>query len=188
MSKTSKLKFFSRPEVALYGISVGAFKSLPHIAIDDEMLTDKQSFQQRKALILNCADITPEEFNTLETPDFFKLYEDICDLILTPSDEKRGQKLTGKDFEFTLLHPFENEAGEKLSTIKFQVPKVVHSEALAELEDPQEREDFMFQVVAGLEPEDFECLSLDDYLALKPQVGAFFQRSAAYFRPATSKA
>lgn len=170
--------------VKLKTITTSAFKALPHIKLTQ--MTPKQEFEQRKALILQCAEISEEKFNTLHSPDFLKLYEDICDLILKASDEIQGDKLNGDKFEFALLHPFENEAGQKFERIKFQVPKVAHSQALADIEDEDEREDFMFRVVTGLAKEDFNFLSLNDYLALKPQVGAFFQQSAGYFRPTTS--
>ncbi len=172
--------------VKLKTITTSAFKALPHIKLTQ--MTPKQEFEQRKALILQCAEISEEKFNTLHSPDFLKLYEDICDLILKASDEIQGDKLNGDKFEFALLHPFENEAGQKFERIKFQVPKVAHSQALADIEDEEEREDFMFRVVTGLTKEDFNFLSLNDYLALKPQVGAFFQQSAGYFRQMTWKA
>ncbi|MBY7899922.1 phage tail assembly protein [Vibrio fluvialis] len=167
--------------VNLNFITTSSFKALPHITLNQ--LSPKQEFEQRKALILKCSDITEEKFNNLHAPDFLKLYEDICDLILKASDDIQGEKLDGQSFEFALLHPFENETGQKFERIKFQVPKVVHSQALADIEDEDEREDFMFRVVTGLTKEDFNFLSLNDYLALKPQVGAFFQQSAGYFRP-----
>lgn len=167
--------------VQLKTISTAGFKALPHIKLTS--MSAKQEFEQRKALILLCADINEAKFNTLHAPDFIQLYEDIVDIILKPSDELKGEKLSGSSFEFDLLEPFENEAGEKFTRIKFQVPKVLHSQALAEIEDDEEREDFMFRVVTGLQKEDFKYLSLNDYLALKPQVGAFFQQSAAFFRP-----
>ncbi|MBT2946352.1 phage tail assembly protein [Vibrio anguillarum] len=175
--------------VKLKIISTASFKALPHIKLIE--MTPKQEFEQRKAVILHCAEITLEKFNTLHTPDFLQLYSDIIEFILTPSDELQGKKLSGDRFEFDLLDPFENEAGEKFARIKFQVPKVSHSEALAKIEDDEEieadeeREDFMFRVVTGLQKADFQYLSLRDYLALKPQVGAFFQQSAAFFHPAT---
>ncbi|OEE41519.1 hypothetical protein A1QW_15360 [Vibrio anguillarum] len=169
--------------VKLKIISTASFKGLPHIKLTE--MTPKQEFEQRKAVILHCAEITLEKFNTLHTPDFLQLYSDIIEFILTPSDEVQGKKLSGDRFEFDLLDPFENEAGEKFDRIKFQVPKVSHSAALAEIEDDEEREDFMFRVVTGLQKADFQYLSLRDYLALKPQVGAFFQQSAAFFHPAT---
>ncbi|MGL4223823.1 MAG: phage tail assembly protein [Vibrio sp.] len=169
--------------VPLKVISTAAFKSLPHIKLSQ--MTPKQEFEQRKALILTCADISPDKFNTLHSPDFLKLYEDICAVILKASDETQGKKLDGEQFDFDLLHPFENEAGQKFAHIKFQVPKVAHSAALADIDDEDEREDFMFRVVTGLSKLDFNYLSLNDYLALKPQVGAFFQQSAGYFHPMT---
>ncbi|PMJ89865.1 hypothetical protein BCU12_01210 [Vibrio sp. 10N.261.55.A7] len=169
--------------VTLKTISTADFKSLPHIKLTN--MTAKQEFEQRKAVILHCAELEFEKFNTLHSPDFLQLYEDICDVVLKPSDGIQGKKLTGDCFEFDLLEPFENEAGDKFSRIKFQVPKVQHSEAIADIEDDEEREDFMFRVVTGLQKEDFQFLSLNDYLALKPQVGAFFQQSAGFFRPKT---
>lgn len=169
--------------VKLKIITTAAFKALPHIKLTQ--MTAKQEYEQRKELILKCAELPLDKFNTLKSPDFLKLYEDICDLILKASDEIQGNKLNGESFEFPLLHPFENEAGQKFTRIKFQVPMVSHSQALADLEDDEEREDFMFRVVTGLTKADFNFLSLNDYLALKPQVGAFFQQSAGYFRPAT---
>lgn len=169
--------------VKLKIIKTADFKALPHIKLTQ--LTAKQEYEQRKELILKCSELPLDKFNTLKSPDFLKLYEDICDLILKASDEIQGKKLNGESFEFPLLHPFENEAGQKFSRIKFQVPVVAHSQALADIEDDEEREDFMFRVVTGLTKADFNFLSLNDYLALKPQVGAFFQQSAGYFRPTT---
>ncbi|WED23085.1 phage tail assembly protein [Vibrio sp. JC009] len=166
--------------VKLKTISVAQFKALPFIKLDQT--TDAQEFAQREALIFACSDISEEKFATLSAPDFIQLYEDIRDLILKPSDEIDREKLGGNDFEFDLLHPFTNEVQEKVSHIKFKVPGVIHSRELANIDDPEEREDFMFRVVTNLQKEDFNYLSINDYLALKPQVGAFFQQSAGYFR------
>ncbi|PNQ69025.1 hypothetical protein C1141_06470 [Vibrio agarivorans] len=186
MKNLSKLAFFARESVALNTITVTDFRKLPHIEAEQE-LTAKQLFVQRKAVIMACSDLKPEEFETLAVPDFNQLYEDICDLILKPSDELHGDVLDGKSGCFDLLHPFENEVGEKITRITFTIPKVAHSEALAELTEDKDRENFMFEVITGLQTSDLNFLSINDYLALKPQVGAFFQQSAAYFRPMTSK-
>ncbi|KAB0300705.1 phage tail assembly protein [Vibrio fortis] len=182
MTHQSKLTFFARESVALNTIPVAQFRQLPHIETEQE-LSAKQLFLQRKAVIMACSDLTLDEFETLAVPDFNQLYDDICDLILKPSDEVQGEVLNGKSASFELLHPFENEVGEKISRITFTIPKVAHSEALAELTEDKERENFMFEVITGLHTSDLNFLSINDYLALKPQVGAFFQQSAAYFRP-----
>ncbi|CDT72416.1 conserved hypothetical protein [Vibrio coralliirubri] len=187
MKNQSKLTFFSRESVTLKTIPVAQFRKLPHIETEQE-LTAKQLFEQRKAVIMACSDVSKEEFETLSVPDFNQLYDDICDLILKPSDELRGEQLNGKSVEFALLYPFENEVGEKINKVKFAIPKVAHSEALADILEERAREDFMFEVITGLQTSDLDFLSINDYLALKPQVGAFFQQSAAYFRPMTLRA
>ncbi|MGD8109390.1 phage tail assembly protein [Vibrio sp. TRT 17S01] len=175
----AQLKFDELRKIKFKVISVAAFKSLPHIELTE--LTDTQEFEQRKQVILTCTNVTEEKFNTLKSPDFIQLYSDICEFILTPSDQVKGHPLGGEDFCFDLLHPFTNEVEEHISHIKFTVPNVIHSQELAKIEDSQEREDFMFRVVTGLSKQDFEYLSLNDYLALKPQVGAFFLPSAGFF-------
>lgn len=177
-TQTTKLR-----TIKLKTLSTADFKALPHIKL--KQLTDKQEYEQRKALILHCSELAPEQFNTLHSPDFIQLYENIADMVLKPSDEIQGSKLNGERFEFDLLHPFKNEAGDDITRIKFKVPKVVHTEALADLDEDEQREDFMFRVVTGLEAADFKFLSLNDYLALKAQVGAFFQPSAGFFRSKT---
>ncbi|NAW66711.1 phage tail assembly protein [Photobacterium halotolerans] len=190
MKKSSTLPFFKRnenPTLELKTLSVEAFRALPFMGVDGT-LSAKQHFAQRKAAIMGCTDLTAEEFETFTAPDFNQLYSDISAFILKPSDELRDQPLTGKDFEFTLLFPFENELGETIEHIRFKVPKVAHSEALAEISDQHEREDFMFRVVCGLEKADFNQMAINDYLAIKPQVGAFFQQSGDFFRPTTLKA
>ncbi|HFQ4959192.1 TPA: phage tail assembly protein [Vibrio vulnificus] len=187
MKTISTLTFFTRPTVALNTISVSEFKKLPHIEQEDT-LDQKQLFEQGKAAILACSDVSTDEFTTLTVPDFNQLFNDISELITTRSDLAQGQALNGKSTSFTLLHPFENEVGEKVTKVKFSVPTVAHSEALAELDDQHEREVFMFEVITGLQRSDFDYLSINDYLALKPQVGAFFQQSAEYFRQRTLKA
>ncbi|AUI88170.1 hypothetical protein BS333_17580 [Vibrio azureus] len=187
MKNQSKLTFFCRENVVLNTLPVAQFRQLPHIETEDE-LTAKQLFEQRKALILACSDVSKTEFDTLSVPDFNQLYDDICDMILQPSDALQGAPLNGASAEFTLLYPFDNEVGETIHKVTFAIPKVAHSEALADINEAQAREDFMFEVITGLQPSDLHFLSINDYLALKPQVGAFFQQSAAYFRPMTSKA
>ena len=160
--------------VQLKTMAIAAFKRLPHIKVDDEEMTNYQTFEQRKATILECSDLTKEQFDLLATPDFHQLYSDICEYILTPADIAQGSQLDSDQFNFDLLHPFTNEVQDEIKHIRFNVPKTIHSEELSKLTDNEEREDFMFRVVTGLEKRDFEFLSTNDYLALKPQVGAFF--------------
>ncbi|CED71538.1 putative uncharacterized phage protein [Aliivibrio wodanis] len=160
--------------IGLMKLSITEFKNLPHIKIDEKDMTNLQVFEQRKATILRCSELTKEQFDLLATPDFHHLYQDVCHYILTPADAVNGEILDEDTFSFDLLHTFENEVGEKIEHVRFRVPKTIHSEKLAELTDDEEREDFMFRVVTGLEQRDFEYLSTNDYLALKPQVGAFF--------------
>lgn len=184
MDLTVNLPFFTRngqSEMGFRPITLTEFRALPAIDKDADAMTDAEVFKQRKALILTCTDLTEAEFNELTAPDFNELYKTISDFILQPADEMNGTTLTGKDFEFELLFPFINEVGEPVKHITFNVPKVKHSEALAVLKDDTQREDFMFRVVCGLAAEDLGQLALNDYLALKPQVGAFFQLAGDYF-------
>ncbi|WP_417536353.1 hypothetical protein [Methylophaga sp.] len=189
MSKVIKLPFFKRGdsnEMTINTISVKQFRELPHINI--EGLSAKQLFQQRKALIQACTDISEAEFNTLSTPDFNTLATEAQNFVLTPSDELKGKPLEVKDWTFELLFPFTNELNEEISTIRFTVPNVASSELLAEITDQEEREDYMFKVVCGLEKQDLALLSINDYLTIKPRVGDFFLQSGDYFRPMTFKA
>ncbi|MGR5061963.1 phage tail assembly protein [Photobacterium sp. DNB22_13_2] len=187
MKKTTKLPFYNRNgnhQIEIKPISLGAFRLLPYVNLGvDKDLSPSELFRQLKAMILACTDISNEEFEELSAPDFTQLHEDIRDFILKPSDEIQEKQLTGSDFEFDLLFPFTNELGENISHIKFVVPKVKHSEALAEITDDTERENFMFRVVCNLDTPDMDAMALNDYLAIKPQVGAFFQLSGDYFRP-----
>ncbi|WP_235284676.1 phage tail assembly protein [Vibrio coralliilyticus] len=160
--------------VELKTLPIAEFKRLPHIKLDEKEMTHLQIFEQRKATILKCSELTEKQFAVIKAPDFHKLYADICEFVLTPADLAQGNVLNTDKFEFDLLHPFSNEVEEQIKHIRFNVPLTSHSEALAELVDDEEREDFMFRVVTGLEKSDFEYLSTNDYLALKPQVGAFF--------------
>lgn len=189
MNKICKLPFFKRGEsneMTINTISLAVFRALPHINLVD--LSAKHTFQQRKALIKHCTDITEDEFNRLSVPDFNTLAEDTQTFILTPSDELKGSPLEVKDWTFDLLFPFTNELGDTIATISFKVPNVAASEMLAAITDDQEREDYMFKVVCGLETKDLEQLSINDYLTLKPRVGDFFLQSGDYFRPMTFKA
>ncbi|MBU2897678.1 phage tail assembly protein [Vibrio hepatarius] len=160
--------------VQLKTLPIAEFKRLPHIKLDEKKMTHLQIFEQRKATILKCSKLTEKQFAVIKAPDFHKLYADICEFVLTPADLAQGNALDINKFEFDLLHPFSNEVEEQIKHIRFNVPLTSHSEALAELVDDEDREDFMFRVVTGLEKSDFEFLSTNDYLALKPQVGAFF--------------
>ncbi|MFH0267238.1 hypothetical protein [Vibrio rumoiensis] len=108
--------------------------------------------------------------------------------VSTPSDELKGTPLEVKDWTFDLLFPFTNELDDEIKTIRFTVPNVGSSELLAEITDDQEREDYMFKVVCGLEKQDLALLSINDYLTLKPRVGDFFLQSGAFFSPMTFKA
>ncbi|MFV0449459.1 MAG: phage tail assembly protein [Vibrio sp.] len=189
MNKICKLPFFKRgesDEMIINTISVAAYRTLPHVHLHE--LSAKQAFQQRKALIKNCTDITEDEFNRLSTPDFNTLAEDAMTFVSMPSDELKGLPLEVKDWTFDLLFPFTNELGDTIATISFKVPNVAASEMLAAITDDQEREDYMFKVVCGLETKDLELLSINDYLTLKPRVGDFFLQSGDYFRPMTFKA
>ncbi|WP_253825340.1 phage tail assembly protein [Vibrio sp. 03-59-1] len=160
--------------VALKTMSIEAFKALPHIKLDENEMSHLQVFEQRKAVIMLCSELTTEQFDLLAAPDFHKLHRDTCDYILTPSDVAMDKPLNEDVFAWDLMHPFTNEVQESHSHIRFHVPKTIHSEELAKLTDDEQREDFMFRVVTGLEKSDFAFLSTNDYLALKPQVGAFF--------------
>ena len=189
MSKVIKLPFFKRSdsnEMTINTISVKQFRELPHIHAED--LSAKQSFQQRKALIQVCTDITEAEFNTLSAPDFNTLATEAQTFVLTPSDDLKGKPLEVKDWTFELLFPFTNELSEDIKTIRFTVPNVASSELLAEITDQQEREDYMFKVVCGLEKQDLSLLSINDYLTLKPRVGDFFLQSGDFFNPMTFSA
>ncbi|MBD1572878.1 phage tail assembly protein [Vibrio sp. S17_S38] len=189
MSKVIKLPFFKRNEsneMTINTISVKQFRELPHINVVE--LSAKQAFQQRKALIQACTDITESEFNSLSAPDFNTLASEAQTYILTPADELKGTPLEVKDWSFELLFPFTNEVSEEIKTIRFSVPNVASSELLAEITDDQEREDYMFKVVCGLEHQDMALLSINDYLTLKPRVGDFFLQSGDYFRPMTFRA
>ncbi|HIF9067526.1 TPA: phage tail assembly protein [Photobacterium damselae] len=188
MEKSSVLPFFHRRgdhKLNIKTISVGDFRKLPYVMKDE--LSSPEQFKQFKAMILACTDLTELEFEELSAPDFTQLHQDIRAFILTPSDELNGQPLTGTQFEFDLLFPFKNELNEDIGHIKFKVPKVKHSEALANIDDHYEREEFMFRVVCDLEKQDMDMMAINDYLAIKPQVGAFFQLAGDYFRPKTSK-
>ncbi|MCD9516995.1 phage tail assembly protein [Photobacterium carnosum] len=188
MNKETTLPFFTRSgshKLTINTITLGAFRKLPFVMKDD--LSAAEQFKQFKAMILACTDLTPTEFEELSVPDFTQLHQDIRAFILTPSDEMNDHSLTGKDFEFDLAFPFTNELEETISHIKFAVPKVKHSEALADIDDHYDREEFMFRVVCHLDKQDMDAMALNDYLAIKPQVGAFFQLAGDYFRPVTSK-
>lgn len=190
MSKIIKLPFFKRNdesnEMTINTISVKQFRELPHINVVE--LSAKQAFQQRKALIQACTDITEKEFNTLTAPDFNTLATESQTFILTPADDLKGKPLEVKDWTFELLFPFTNEVSEEIKTITFKVPNVAASEMLAEITDEQAREDYMFKVVCGLEHQDMALLSINDYLTLKPRVGDFFLQSGAFFSPMTFNA
>lgn len=189
MSKVIKLPFFKRGEsneMTINTIPLKQYRDLPHVNLTT--LSAMQLFQQRKALIQACTDITNAEFNTLTAPDFNTIADEAQAYILTPSDELKGTPLKVKDWEFELLFPFTNEVSEEIKTITFKVPNVIASEMLAEIKDDQEREDYMFKVVCGLENQDMDLLSINDYLTLKPRVGDFFQQSGDYFRPMTFRA
>lgn len=184
MNKICKLPFFKRGEsheIAINTISVAQFRALPHINLTE--LSAKQAFQQRKALIQKSTDVTEDEFNSFSVPDFNTLAEEAQTFVLTPSDELKGSPLEVKDWTFELLFPFTNELGDEIKTIRFTVPNVGTSELLAEITDDQEREDYMFKVVCGLEKQDLALLSINDYLTLKPRVGDFFLQSGAFFNP-----
>ena len=186
MNKAVKLPFFKRGdsnEIAINAITVKAFRDIPHV--NNENLTSAHHFAQRKAMILSCTDIIEAEFETFTAPDFNTLSEAIQSFILTPSDELKGEPLENSDFTYDLLFPFDNDLGDNFNHIKFQVPKVTHSQALAELNDDQQREDFMFTVVCGFGNEDIQLMKLNDYLTLKPKVGDFFIQSGDYFHPTT---
>ncbi|MGF1684808.1 phage tail assembly protein [Photobacterium minamisatsumaniensis] len=189
MKKTIKLPFYNRNgnhEIDIKPISLGEFRKLPYVNFGvDKELIPSELFQQLKAMILACTDISTEEFEELSAPDFTQLHEDIRAFILKPSDEIQEKPLSGSDFEFELLFPFANDLNESISRIKFVVPKVKHSEALAEITEDTARENFMFSVVCNLDKPDMEAMALNDYLAIKPQVGAFFQLSGDYFLPTT---
>jgi hypothetical protein len=58
--------------VKLKIIKTADFKALPHIKLTQ--LTAKQEYEQRKELILKCAELPLDKFNTLKSPDFLKLY------------------------------------------------------------------------------------------------------------------
>ncbi|MFD2177845.1 phage tail assembly protein [Veronia pacifica] len=183
MDKLSTLPFFTRgasSQIAITPITFGAFNKLPHIKKGE--LSEAELFAQYKASIFACTDITEDEFSQLKAADFNQLSRDIAAFINSASDVLKGEPLDGETFAFDLLFPFDNELGETISQIRFEVPTVGHSEALAALEDDAERELFMFRSVCGLEKQDLEAMALNDYLALKPQVGAFFTQSAAFFR------
>lgn len=187
-TRQSKLPFFNRHgdhHVTFRTISVAEQRALPHADVEEP--TASQLFQLGKALILTASDLTEDEFNTLTAPDFNQLFNDISEFVVKPSDELSGTPIDGKTFEFDLLFPFKNELGESIQHIQFQVPKVKHSEALLALDDEREQEDFMFRVVCALEDDDLSLMALNDYLAIKPQIQAFFQLGADYFPPATLK-
>ncbi|WP_158161258.1 phage tail assembly protein [Grimontia hollisae] len=184
MQKVSTLPFFKRGhsnEVVIKPITVGAFYKLPHIKKDD--MNDAEQFAQYKAAIFECTDLSDEEFAALTAPDFNQLSRDIASFIHQPSDLLRGEPLDGETFSFELLYPFTNELGEELKTVRFTVPTVAHSEALAEKTEDNEREAFMFQSVTALHKNDVDRMALNDYLAIKSQVGAFFTQLGAFFAP-----
>lgn len=190
-TSVSKLPFFKRGdsnEITINPITFGDFNKLPYAKKESESLTDAELFQQYKAAIFACTDINEGEFATLTAPDFNTLSKDISQFINSSSDALRGEPITGNTFEFDLLHPIENDVGETISRIKFKAPLVAHSEKLADIDDVHEREHFMFRCACGLDEADVDRMSMNDYLAIKPQVGAFFTLTADYFRPTTFKA
>lgn len=190
MSKVISLPFFKRgnsSEIMINTISLKRFRGLPHIDVVTA-LSAKQAFQQRKALIQACTDLTEDEFNSLTTPDFNTLSEEAQSFVLTPSDQLKGSPLEVKDWSFELLFPFTNEVGESIKTITFKVPPVAASEMLAEINNDQAREDYMFKVVCGLESQDMALMSINDFITIKPRVSDFFLQSGDYFLPMTFKA
>ena len=190
MNKVITLPFFKRnesSEITLNTINVKQFRALPHINIETEM-SAKQVFQQRKALIQLCSDLTEAEFNSLSVPDFNTLGHESQTFILTPADTLKGSPLEVKDWTFDLLHPFTGELGDEIKSVTFKVPNVATSEMLAEITDEQAREDYMFKVVCSLESKDMELMSINDYLTIKPRVGDFFLQSGDYFLPMMFKA
>ncbi|CAG9001765.1 MAG: hypothetical protein CENE_03792 [Candidatus Celerinatantimonas neptuna] len=188
MKLTSTLPFFShhgRHDITYHPVSLGDFEKLPYIEMEET--TPAQEFEQYKALILAMTDLNEADFDELTAPDFLQLRQDLRKFTLTPSDELQHKPLDGQTFKFDLLFPFTNELGETISHIVFTVPKVKHSEALAKLSDDKARENFMFQVVTGLTKADVEQMAMNDFLAIKGQVGAFFTLAGDYFHPATLK-
>ncbi len=189
MKKTSALPFFrlnNSDTLSISSMTLEVFRKLPSINKEGK-LSDKELFDQQKAVILETTVLTEEQFEELTAPDFNTLANDCTAYILTGSDELQGKKLANDCYEFDLLFPFENEVGEKIEHIKFTVPKVKHSQALTDISEKQLREDFMFQVVCDLDKEDLQKMSVNDYLTIKPKVGDFFLQSAAYFQVTTSK-
>lgn len=187
MKLVSTLPFFTRDgslEVAYPPLSRGAYEQLSHIKVT-ENLTLAQVFAQYKTLIFAMTDFTPEQFEALTAPDFLQLCRDLQTFTLTPADELREQPIDGHTFAFDLLFPFTNGLGQTIEHIEFKVPKVKHSEALANIDNNDEREDFMFQVVTGLSKADVARMAVNDYLTIKEQVGAFFTQAGDYFHPAT---
>ena len=186
--RVSVLPFFSREnshEINIKPISFGAFNKLPFIKKDK--LTELETFKQYKAVIFECTDISNEEFNNFRAPDFNQIGADIQVFINTPSDILTGKEINGETYSFDLLFPFKNEIEEEFKKIRFVVPTVGHCEKLAELEEPVEREEFMFRVACNLEKQDLDLMAMNDYLAIKPQVNAFFMKSGAYFPRAIAK-
>lgn len=98
-----------------------------------------------------------------------------------------GHEINGETYSFELLVPFKNEIEEDFDRIRFHIPTVGHSENLALIEDVREREEFMFRVVCGLEKQDLDLMAMNDYLAIKPQVVAFFTKLGDYFPQATAR-
>ncbi len=189
MKKTSTLPFFTidgSKTLTISSMTLEAFRKLPFIKKEDK-LSDKELFEQQKAVILATTELKEAQFEELTAPDFNTLAGDCTAFILTGSDELKGKALANDCYEFELLYPFENEVGEKIEHIKFTVPKVKHSQALADITEKQMREDFMFQVVCSLDKEDLQKMAVNDYLTIKPKVGDFFLQSAAYFQVTTSK-
>lgn len=184
----STLPFFSRAgdhEIVIKPITFGVFSRLPFIKKTD--LSELEMFAQYKAAIFKCTDISVDEFNDFRSADFNQLASDIQIFINTPSNFLAGNEIDGETFDFTLLYPFKNELEEEFTRVRFEVPTVGHSEKLAGIIDPREREEFMYRVVCGLEKQDLDLMAMNDYLAIKPQVSAFFTKSGDYFPRATLK-
>lgn len=187
MELISTLPFFTKDgshDIHYHPITHGDFEKIPHIKVV-ENITPAQEFEQYKALILAMTDLTDDDFNELTAPDFMQLRQDLQKFTLTPADELNDQPLDGQSFEFDLAFPFTNELGETISHIQFKVPKVKHSQALTQFKEEFAKEDFMFQVVTGLTKADVARMAVNDYLAIKGQVGAFFTQAGDYFHPAT---
>jgi len=169
--KTSKLTFTKNVQVNT--ITLNVWRELEN--------THSDEFDRRLAIVQACTGLGEQTLLEMKAPDYNTLANDCVELVTTAGHTLQQQTLNGNETTYTLKTPVVNAIGQTIKEVNLSMPTVKHSKLLAALTSDDEREQFMYASVTGLNSDDIARLSTNDYLSLDTLVGNFFHKGADFF-------